>query len=87
MDSVWQVVDAVNNYSKFAIAYPSSVEEQKKIAAGFQKASTVGFDICAGAIDGILIWTRLVLILAGPFFYVLLHLKTLLVSNCFCLKY
>ena len=58
MDSVWQVVDAVNNYSKFAIAYPSSVEEQKKIAAGFQKASTVGFDICAGAIDGILIWTQ-----------------------------
>ena len=28
MDSVWYVVDAVNNYSKFAIAYPSSVEEQ-----------------------------------------------------------
>ena len=56
MDSMWQVVDAVNNYSKFAIAYPLSVEEQKKIAAGFQKASSVGFDICAGAIDGILIY-------------------------------
>jgi hypothetical protein len=58
MDSVWHIMDAVNNYSKFSIAYPSSVEEQKKIAAGFQKASTVGFDICAGAIDGILIWTQ-----------------------------
>jgi len=58
MDSVWQVVDAVNNYSKFAIVYPLSVEEQNKIAAGFQKASTVGFNICAGAIDGILIWTQ-----------------------------
>ena len=58
MDSVWQVVDAVNNCSKFAIAYPSSVEEQKKIVAGFKKASTVDFDICAGAIDGILIWTQ-----------------------------
>jgi hypothetical protein len=29
MDSVWQVMDAVNKYSKFAIAYPLSVEEQK----------------------------------------------------------
>ena len=58
MDSVWHVMDAVNIYSKFAIAYPSSVEEQKKIVAGFQKASTVDFDICAGAIDGILIWTQ-----------------------------
>jgi hypothetical protein len=51
MDSVWHVVDAVNNYSKFSIAYPSSVEGQKKNAAGFQKASTVGFDICAGALS------------------------------------
>ena len=58
MDSVWHVVDAVNNCSKLAIAYPSSVEEQRKIVAGFQKASTVDFDICAGAIDGILIWTQ-----------------------------
>jgi hypothetical protein len=31
--------------------------------------------------------TRLVLILAGPFFYVLLHLKTLLVPDYFYLKY
>jgi hypothetical protein len=58
MDSVWHIVEAVNNYSKFAIEYPSSVEEQEEIVAGFQKASTVDFDICAGAIDGILIWTQ-----------------------------
>ena len=51
MDSVWHIVDAVNNYSKFSIAYPSSVEGQKINAAGFQKASTVGFDICAGALS------------------------------------
>jgi hypothetical protein len=38
MDSVWNVVDAVNNCSKLAIAYPSSVEEQRKIVAGFQKS-------------------------------------------------
>ena len=58
MDSVWHVVEAVNNYLNFAIEYPSSVEEQEEIVAGFQKASTVDFDICAGAIDGILIWTQ-----------------------------
>jgi hypothetical protein len=37
MDSVWQVADAVNNYSKFAIAYPSSVEEQKKLLLDSKK--------------------------------------------------
>ncbi len=42
---MWHVVEAVNNYSKFAIAYPSSFEEQDKIVAGFKAASAVGFDI------------------------------------------
>jgi hypothetical protein len=58
MDSVWHVVEAVNNCSKFAIAYPLSVEEQEIVVAGFKEVSAVGFDICAGAFDGILIWMQ-----------------------------
>jgi hypothetical protein len=58
VDSVWHVVEAVNNYPKFAIEYPLSVEEQEEIVAEFQKASIKDFDICVGAIDGILIWTQ-----------------------------
>ena len=58
MDSVWHVVEAVNNYPQFQITYPSSVGEQEKIVAGFEKASSVGFNVCAGAVDGILIWMQ-----------------------------
>ena len=55
MDSVWHVVEAVNIYPQFRITYPSSVGEQEKIVAGFERASSVGFNVCAGAVDGILI--------------------------------
>jgi hypothetical protein len=58
MDSVWQVVVAVNNHSEFQISYPLLVEEQEKIVTGFNKVSSVGFDVCAGAIAGILIWKQ-----------------------------
>ena len=58
MDSVWQVVVAVNNHLEFQISYPLSVEEQEKIVAGFNKVNSIGFDVCAGAIDGILIWMQ-----------------------------
>jgi hypothetical protein len=54
--SVWEVVDALNLHPEFAIHYPESHEEQKQIAAGFQEKSGAGFDCCAGAVDGILIW-------------------------------
>eukprot|EP00970_Alexandrium_tamarense_P016947 scaffold7881_cov103-Alexandrium_tamarense.AAC.1 len=53
--SVWYVVDAVN--ASFNIKYPRNHDEQKKIAADFKAVSAVEFDVCAGAIDGILIWT------------------------------
>jgi hypothetical protein len=56
--SVWRVVDAVNNYPKFRIEYPSCHEEQKKIAKKFREKSGADFQCCAGAIDGILIWTH-----------------------------
>ena len=54
--SVWIVVDAVNKCPQFQISYPETLEEQRKIAAGFEAASTPGIRNCAGAIDGILIW-------------------------------
>jgi hypothetical protein len=55
--SVWVIVDAINTCAKFTISYPESLEEQREIARGFQNASTPGIPNCAGAIDGILIWT------------------------------
>lgn len=57
IQSVWIVVEATNRLPEFFITYPDSHEEQMKIADGFQKVSTSGFATCAGAIDGILIWT------------------------------
>ncbi len=48
----------MNNLHEFKIEYPSCVDEQKRIAAGFERVSEVGFDICAGAIDGVLIWIQ-----------------------------
>jgi len=55
-DSVWIVVEAIKNEREFDIEYPSSHEEQRRIAHEFKKKSQVGFDNCVGAIDGILIW-------------------------------
>ncbi len=55
-ESVWIIVEAVNNSSVMHIEYPSDMNEQTKIARGFCNASKVKFDCCAGAIDGILIW-------------------------------
>jgi hypothetical protein len=39
------------------IFYPESLEAQRRIAAGFEKSSVPKINNCAGAIDGILIWT------------------------------
>ena len=58
LKSVWVVVDAINHCPQFHISYPSSLEEQCRIAAEFYSASTPKFRNCAGAIDGILIWTE-----------------------------
>ena len=56
LSSVWTVVEAINQCPQFNISYPDTLEEQRKIAAGFEVASTPGIRHCAGAIDGILIW-------------------------------
>ena len=57
-DSVWIVVEAIKNVSDFDIEYPSSHDEQRRIAKEFKQKSQAEFDNCAGAIDGILIWTH-----------------------------
>jgi hypothetical protein len=58
MESVWEVVDALNECPEFAIQYPSCHQKQYEIAAGFRAKSAADFDCCAGAVDGILIWTN-----------------------------
>lgn len=55
---VWCVVDAVNKCPELSFNYPECHEKQKKIAEGFFRKSKAGFRGCAGAIDGILIWTE-----------------------------
>ena len=54
--NVWIIVEAINNTLDFQITYPKSLDAQRKIAAGFEKASTPKINNCAGAIDGFLIW-------------------------------
>jgi hypothetical protein len=57
--SVWSVVMALNRSPNFYICYPNLEIKQKEIAQEFFNASSVGFDNCAGAIDGLLIWTHM----------------------------
>ncbi len=58
MNSVWYVVEATNSRIDWYISYPDSREEQLKIADEFRVKSSVDFGCCAGAIDGIIIWTN-----------------------------
>ncbi len=55
MESVWYVVEAINTVAEFAIECPESADEQEKIAKEIQGVSAANIDICAGAIEGILI--------------------------------
>jgi hypothetical protein len=54
--SVWGVINAVNNCSKLKFDFPKDWAAQRLVAAKFEKKSRAGFSICAGAIDGLLIW-------------------------------
>jgi DDE superfamily endonuclease len=56
MNSFWYVVDAINRHPRFEISYPADHAKQQSIAQGFANVSAAGFQCCAGAIDGILIW-------------------------------
>ncbi len=54
--SVWRVVNAVNNCSDLKFEFPEDWEAQQLVAAGSKEKSRASFSICAGAIDGLLIW-------------------------------
>ena len=56
LKSVWDVVDAVNNTRELNITFPTTYDEQRKVAEGFRQKSKAGFNNCVGAVDGILIW-------------------------------
>jgi hypothetical protein len=53
------VVDAVNKSENLKIKFPTDHEEQCCVAKRFlEKRPDAKFGVCAGAIDGILIWTK-----------------------------
>ena len=56
LESVWYVVEATNKVEEWFIVYPSDHNVQHNIAAEFKAVSSVDFGVCAGALDGILIW-------------------------------
>jgi DDE superfamily endonuclease len=56
--SIWVVTKAINQCRAFYMAYLTCHNEQKRIAQGFYDKSAAGFCCCAGALDGILIWTH-----------------------------
>ena len=57
-DSVWGVVDAINATAFFNYSFPNHIQ-QRKIAAGFLAKSGAGFFNVVGAIDGLVICTRM----------------------------
>jgi len=54
--SVTIITKAINSVPDFVIEYPYCHTQQKKIANQFHQKSGADFSVCAGAIDGILIW-------------------------------
>jgi DDE superfamily endonuclease len=56
--SIWNVVDAINLCSGLDLIYPTSHVEQQRIADEFKAKLFAGFDRCAGALDGLLVWTQ-----------------------------
>ena len=54
--SIWRVIDAVNQCPQLHFEYPADHDAQREIARAFQDRSRVKFDICVGAIDGMLLW-------------------------------
>jgi hypothetical protein len=53
-ESLWKVVDAINQHPELAITFPTSHQQQLALADDFRKKSSAGFSNCMGAIDGIL---------------------------------
>jgi hypothetical protein len=55
-ESLWLVVDAINQQSELTINFPEYHDEQLQLANDFRNNSTAGFYSCLGAIDGMLVW-------------------------------
>jgi hypothetical protein len=56
LESVWNVVEALNGLPDFYRKYPADQNIQKQIAAEFHLATSAGFKNCTGAVDSVLIW-------------------------------
>jgi DDE superfamily endonuclease len=56
--STWICVEAIRQCKQFDIAYPTCHIAQQAIAQGFNEKSAANFKCCAGALDGLLIWTN-----------------------------
>jgi DDE superfamily endonuclease len=55
-ESLWLVIDAINQHPELNITFPESQAQQLELADEFRHKSQAGFTNCMGAIDGILIW-------------------------------
>jgi hypothetical protein len=56
--SMWLIVKAVRRTKQLEISYPTSHIAQQIIAYDFSRLSDININICAGAVDGLLIWTN-----------------------------
>ena len=56
--SVGFFIDAVNASENFKIKFPTDHSKQREIAQRFKELSEAEFDCCAGAVDGMLVWTH-----------------------------
>jgi DDE superfamily endonuclease len=55
-ESIWLVVDAINQHPELSINFPRSHDEQLQLANDFCRKHQAGFTRCMGAIDGMLVW-------------------------------
>jgi hypothetical protein len=55
-DSLWLVVDTINQEPELSITFPESHAEQLQLADEFRRKISAGFSNCMGAIDGMLVW-------------------------------
>ena len=56
-DSVWGVVDCINQCTTLSFSFPS-LTEQQDICAGYKRRSWINLPNIIGAIDGILVWVK-----------------------------
>jgi hypothetical protein len=57
-NSIWLIVAAVRRTKQLEIAYPSSHLAQRILAFDFSTQSSININNCAGALDGLLIWSN-----------------------------